>query len=103
MVQNLTDDTFQDEVAQGVTVVDFYADWCSPCRMMAPVIEEASEEMEGQVTFAKVDIDKHRRVAGALKITSIPTLVVFKNGQEVSRSSGVKDLDALMDYVSEYL
>ncbi|MBP9841486.1 MAG: thioredoxin [Simkaniaceae bacterium] len=103
MVKVISDSEFDQEVKNGVVLVDFYADWCGPCRMMAPVLDELAHEMEGDVSFVKVDIDKSSKAAGALQITSIPTLVLFKNGAEVARCVGLKDLDALRDFVEGVL
>lgn len=102
-IKQLNDDTFDKGIAEGVVLVDFYADWCGPCRMLAPVVEELAQEMAGKVTIAKVDTDQSVNVAARYEVTSIPTLILFKNGQIVKRVVGLKDLDALRKMVTEAL
>ena len=86
----VTDDTFDQEVlkSNSLTVVDFWAVWCAPCRMIAPAIEELAEKYDGQVKFCKVDVDHHQRYAAQFGIRSIPTLLFFKNGQVVDQVIG---------------
>ena len=102
-IKKLTDDNFKEGVSQGVVLVDFYADWCGPCRMLAPVIDELAQEMSGKLTVAKVDTDQSVNVAAEYEVTSIPTLILFKNGQVVKRVVGLKDLETLKKMVSEAL
>lgn len=94
-VKHLTDDNFHDETAQGVTLVDFFADWCGPCKMMEPIIHELATEMEGKVKVAKLDIEAAQKITATLQVTSIPTLILFKEGKEVNRVVGLKDKEAL--------
>lgn len=99
----LDDHNFQNETAKGVTLVDFYATWCGPCRMITPIVEHLSGTMQGKAKIAKLDIDKAPSVTSSLQITSVPTLIVFKDGKEVKRVIGVKDLDYLTNLVNSYL
>ena len=99
----LTDDNFKETVSQGVTLVDFHAAWCGPCRMIAPLVEQLATTLKGKAKIAKVDIDESQEVTNDLQITSVPTLILFKNGQEVKRVVGVKDLDFLMNLVQSNL
>jgi thioredoxin 1 len=103
LIKQFNDDSFDKGIAQGVVLVDFYADWCGPCRMLAPVIEELAQEMSGQVTIAKIDTDQSVNVAAKYEVTSIPTLILFKNGQIVKRVVGLKDLDSLRKMVKDAL
>ena len=102
-IKELTDENFHQGVAQGVVLVDFYADWCGPCRMLAPVVEELAKEMSEKMTVAKVDTDRAMSVAGEYEVTSIPTLILFKDGQVKKRIVGLKDLDSLRKMVLEIL
>ena len=90
-IVHLSDTTFAGGIAKGMTLVDFYADWCGPCRMMAPILEQLSTELQGKVTIAKIDIETSQQVTSKFGVTSIPTLILFKNGQEVDRLVGVRD------------
>lgn len=96
-VVELNDDNFKSEVLDhdGVAIVDFWAEWCGPCRMMGPIFEQVSEEAAGAAKFGKVNVDE-ARVAAEYGIMSIPTLVIFKNGQKVDQLVGVQDKDALI-------
>ena len=99
----LNDDNFVQDIASGVTLVDFYADWCGPCRMMEPGIEELAAEMEGKAKIAKLDIESAQRTTSTFNVTSIPTLILFKNGQEVERFVGVKSKEDLNRIISKHL
>jgi thioredoxin 1 len=102
-IKHFNDDTFDQGVSKGVVLVDFYADWCGPCRMLAPVVEELAKELTGKITVAKVDTDQSVHAAAKYEVTSIPTLILFKNGQVVKRVVGLKDLDSLRKMVNEVL
>jgi len=88
----VTDDTFEAEVikAKIPALVDFWAPWCSPCRMVAPLVEELATEYEGKVLFAKVDVDENPKMANKYGIMSIPTLLIFKGGNPVSHIVGFR-------------
>lgn len=79
---------FKSEIESGITVVDFFATWCGPCKMLSPVLEGLSSEMEGKVKFAKVDIDQNIELASQFQISSVPTMVIFKDGEKVSQLVG---------------
>jgi thioredoxin 1 len=91
----LNSENFDDLTSKGVVIVDFYADWCGPCKMMAPVFEEAKNAYDGKAVFAKINVDDSKDVAIKHKIMSIPTLLFFKDGQIADRVSGVLDKGAL--------
>lgn len=101
-VLTLTKDNFKNDIldAAGPALVDFWAPWCSPCRMIAPVIDEMAAEYAGKVKIGKVNVDENREVAVEYGVMSIPTLVLFKGGQVVDKVVGFKsknDLKALLD------
>ncbi|MFN9497912.1 MAG: thioredoxin [Sphingomonadales bacterium] len=87
---NVTDASFQADVLDSDTpvLVDFWAEWCGPCKMIAPALEEISEELAGKVTIAKVDIMENTDVAAQMGVQSIPLMVLFKNGEAVARKLG---------------
>ena len=89
-VVQLTDTNFESEVLQSQTpvLVDFWAEWCGPCRMIAPVIDALAEEYKGRVKVGKVDTDANRNTAMRFSISAIPTILIFKNGQLVQRFQG---------------
>ncbi|NLW07476.1 MAG: thioredoxin [Clostridia bacterium] len=94
---NVDSGSFETEVISSPVpvVVDFWAAWCGPCRMMAPVLDQLASEYDGSVKFAKVNVDEHQDVAMSYNIMSIPTLVIFKDGQEVGRVVGYMPKDRL--------
>ena len=102
-VKYLNDDNFNETISLGVTLVDFYADWCGPCRMITPIIEELAEELHDKANIAKLDIETSQKTTSSLQITSIPTLILFKNGEEVTRVVGVKDKETLSQLVTSNL
>jgi thioredoxin 1 len=101
-IAHLTDENFQQMIAKGVTLVDFYATWCGPCRMIAPIVEQLAGKVQGKARVAKLDIDQAQQVTASLQITSVPTLILFKDGKEVKRVVGVKDLDYLLNLIQSY-
>lgn len=96
-VLHLTDDSFASEVEQsdGMVVVDFWAPWCAPCRMIAPTIEQLATEYDGRVRFAKLNVDEAPRTASAYGIRSIPTIGIFVDGTPVDGVAGVIPKPAL--------
>ena len=84
-------------------VVDFFATWCGPCRMMAPVIEELAEEYDGKVKIGKLDVDENSDVAARYGVMSIPTIILFKNGEIFSKSVGLQDKEVLENAIKEML
>ncbi|NGX56849.1 MAG: Thioredoxin [Candidatus Anoxychlamydiales bacterium] len=99
----LNEENFENEVKQGVTLVDFFAQWCGPCRMLAPIIDEVATEMKDKAKVGKVDIDKEIKVATDYQVTSVPTLILFKDGKEVDRIVGLRDLDAIKEFIQKAL
>ena len=87
-VAEFTDSNFEESIASGVTVVDFWAEWCGPCKMIAPIIEELSKEYDGQATFAKLNVDHNPEISMKYNIRSIPTILVFKDGEVIDKVVG---------------
>ncbi|MHB8171546.1 MAG: thioredoxin [Thermincolia bacterium] len=96
-VYAFSDGNFKDEVigATEPVLVDFWAAWCGPCKMIAPVIDEIAEDFHGKVKVGKVDVDENRQTAMEYGVMSIPTLIIFKGGQPVERAVGYKSKDEL--------
>ena len=97
-IQNLTLETFDKVLEAGNVLVDFWAGWCMPCTMLAPTIEQLSEEFSGKLSVAKVDVDAEGDLAMRYSVMSIPTVILFKNGTEEKRFIGVHPKDV---YVAE--
>ena len=101
-VVHLNKENFGEETSKGTVLVDFWAAWCGPCRMLGPIFEELSGEMEN-VKFAKVDITENEEIAQKFSVMSIPTLVLIKDGKEVDRMMGAVPKDTLRQWVESKL
>ncbi len=100
-MQNISGKDFINVINQEkYVVVDFWATWCGPCKMLAPVFEKVSAELSDNIDFVKVDIDSNQQIAIENKIYTIPTLVIFKNGQEVARRSGYMSENELKYFIT---
>jgi len=100
-VLTLTDQNFQQQTKNKVVLVDFWATWCAPCRMMAPVLNDVATELKGNSHVGKVDIQQYQSLANKFKVRSIPTLILFKNGAEVNRFVGIKSKDFLLKEIAK--
>lgn len=101
LIINLNDQNFNQHTKAGIVVVDFWASWCMPCKMMVPVLNDLAEENKGKIKVCKLDVDKVKKSASKYGIRSIPTLIVFKNGKEVKRLTGVKTKANIMSEISK--
>ena len=102
---HVTDSTFEKEVLESEqpVLVDFWAEWCGPCKMIAPVLEELAQEMDGKLTISKLDVDENQNTAMAYGVFSIPTLLLFKNGEPVERIVGFQPKPQLMNRLQAHL
>lgn len=102
-VVTITQDNFKEEVVEnkGIVMVDFWATWCGPCKMFAPVIEEIAGENHPDLTVGKVDVDQQPDLAGQFKVMSIPTLLLFKDGKVAATSVGVKSKKEVLEMVEK--
>lgn len=94
---------FENQTKKGVTVIDFFATWCGPCRMMAPIFESVGQKMSGKANFVKVDVDESEDLARKFGVMSIPTMVILKDGNLVAKRVGLMQADALEQWVDENL
>ncbi|MBQ1505993.1 MAG: thioredoxin [Erysipelotrichales bacterium] len=99
----LTNEDFKEAIKEGVTLVDFFATWCGPCKMLSPVVEQLAEEMGDRANFFKVDVDEADEIAAEFGIMSVPTLIVFKDGEPVKKSVGFQPKPVLKAMLEEYL
>ncbi|MBN2593208.1 MAG: thioredoxin [Sedimentisphaerales bacterium] len=98
---HLNANNFNTTIAGGITLVDFWAPWCGPCRIQGPILEEVAKSINGWAKIAKLNVDDAGRVAGLYGVQSIPTLVLFKDGNEVQRFIGVQNHNTLVDAISK--
>jgi thioredoxin 1 len=100
-VLTLTEQNFQQQTKNKVVLVDFWASWCAPCRMMAPVLNDVASELKGNSHVGKVDIQQYQSLATKFKVRNIPTLILFKNGAEINRFVGIKSKDFLLKEIAK--
>ena len=94
---------FDEAIAEGVVLVDFWATWCPPCRIQGPIIDDLAAEVNDRATISKLDVDDHGSIASRYGISSIPTLLIFKDGEEVKRFTGVQQKETLLAVIEQHL
>ena len=99
----INENEFESATKEGLVLVDFFASWCGPCRMMAVILEDVQKELEGKVEIYKVDVDNDEKLARSFGIMSIPTLILFENGKEVEKHIGLWQKEDLIDTINSYL
>jgi thioredoxin 1 len=104
-VVTLSEDNWEQEVLKSDTpvLVDFWAQWCGPCRMVAPVLDQIASEMDGKVRVAKLDVDSNQKIAYQFQVSSIPTFILFKNGQMADRMMGAMPKSAFESFINRNL
>lgn len=102
-VQELTNNKFNDFIKEGVVLIDFSADWCMPCLMMAPIVGELSEKFEGKIKFGKVDVGENQEIAQKFNVSSIPNFVLFKDGEVVEQFVGSMSSEELEDKLKKFI
>ena len=100
-VLTLTEQNFQQQTKNKVVLVDFWATWCAPCRMMAPVLNDVASDLSGNSKVGKVNIEQFQSLAQKFKVRSIPTLILFKNGIEINRFVGIKSKEFLLKEIAK--
>ena len=101
MEKVLTDSNFNDEISTGLVLVDFWAPWCGPCRMLAPIIEEVAQEVEG-VSIGKLNVDESPQIAQQFQVMSIPMVVLFKDGEPVETLIGLRSKEAYLEAIENH-
>ena len=103
MVKDITDATFVEETKSGLTLTDFWAEWCGPCKMQSPVIEQLDEESDGTVQYLKMDVEDNPETARQFGIMSIPTLLIQKDGEVVESLIGYHSKEQIEEVLSQYV
>jgi thioredoxin 1 len=101
-IKNVTDQNFSVETGKGLVLADFWAPWCGPCKMIAPVLEEVDGEMSDKVQIVKLDVDENQETASKYGVMSIPTLLLFKDGNVVDQVIGFQPKEALVELINKH-
>ena len=105
MVVEINVNNFDNEVIknEGVAVVDFFADWCGPCRKLSPILEEVEQELSGKVKFTKINTDENIEMAKKYQVSGLPTLMIFKNGEPAERMVGLMPKSSIITNIEKYI
>ncbi|CAD2076957.1 thioredoxin [Jeotgalicoccus meleagridis] len=98
----VNDSSFKEEIGSGLTLVDFWAPWCGPCKMIAPILEELAPEVEGKANIAKLNVDDNQATASEYEVMSIPTLILFKDGEPVDKVVGFQPKEQLASLIEKH-
>lgn len=98
----VNDSSFKEEIGSGLTLVDFWAPWCGPCKMIAPILEELAPEVEGKANIAKLNVDDNQATASEYEVMSIPTLILFKDGEPVDKVVGFQPKEQLTALIEKH-
>lgn len=102
-ISTATDQNFSEKTSEGLVIADFWADWCGPCKMVAPVLEEIDAEMsDDKVNIVKLDVDANQETAGNYGVMSIPTLIIFKDGEVVDKVVGYQPKESLVEVINKH-
>lgn len=99
----ITEKNFEEKTKSGLVLIDFFATWCGPCRMMSPILEEVGENLDAKVSIYKVDVDDDEKLARKFGILSIPTLIIFKDGKQVDKKVGYIQADDLQAMIEKHI
>ena len=99
---DVNDAGFKEEIGSGLTLVDFWATWCGPCKMIAPILEELAPEVEGKANIAKLNVDENQATASEYEVMSIPTLILFKDGEPVDKVVGFQPKEQLAALIEKH-
>ena len=102
-IRTANEDDFDEAVSRGTVLADFWAAWCAPCRMLAPVLEDIEQELGGRLAIVKINADDNGPLVGRFGIMSLPTMILFRNGQEVERIIGYQSKHALLALITPHL
>ncbi len=102
-VLHFTDANFSKEIEKGIVLVDFFAMWCAPCRRLTPILEQVAEAFKDKVKIGKVDIDQEQKTASQFQVSSVPTLILFKDGKEIDRILGLRNFEDLKHFIDNVL
>jgi len=97
------EETFAEKIREGVTLVDFWATWCGPCRMQGPIVSKIAEDIDGKAGIGKLNVDEHPAIASQYGVSGIPTIILFKDGEEAQRFVGVQSEEALVKALNDLL
>jgi thioredoxin 1 len=99
VILQITKNNFDQETSKGIILIDFFAEWCGPCRMLSPILEDIAREFGDKIKVGKLNIDDDEDIAMRFSVTSVPTMILFKDGREHKRIIGLKDKEALRKFI----